>query len=505
MYFLLIFAKLLTNFACLMNIVWFKRDLRLRDHAPLCEALAGEERVLLVYIFEPSVQAYPDWSWRHAQFQYFSIQAMNKDLEKYSAKVHIFFGEARDIFAHLHTEFGLKGVYSHQETGNKLTYDRDIALASFFKAEGITWHETPAQGVQRGRQDRQGWSEAWERDMQAPLQNPDLGKLQPLEFEVPVDFWATYKHQKKFKEYPKQFQPAGEEKAWQCLKTFANKRIPNYLKHLSEAEASRHFCSRLSPYLAWGNISTRQVYQYCQNKSEKTASKRNVEAFLARLRWRSHFIQKFEMEERYEFEHLNKGYATLEQPLNLAYLDAWKQGKTGFPIVDASMRCVIATGYLNFRMRAMLVSFLTHVLWQPWQSGVHHLAKYFLDYETGIHYCQFQMQAGVLGTNTIRIYNPVKQSQEQDEKGTFIRQWLPELAHLPTALLHKPWEMTAMEQEMYHCRLGIEYPLPIVELKPAMQKASQILWSFRKLPEVLQENKRILHRHIEHSVKDEQE
>jgi deoxyribodipyrimidine photo-lyase len=257
--------------------------------------------------------------------------------------------------------------------------------------------------------------------------------------------------------------------------------------------------------LAWGNLSSRQVYQYCQKKLEQNFQKRNLEAFSARLRWRCHFVQKFEMEERYEFEHLNQGYATLEQPIIPEYIEAWKQGKTGFPIVDASMRCVMATGYLNFRMRAMLVSFLTHVLWQPWQSGVHHLAKYFLDYETGIHYCQFQMQAGVLGTNTIRVYNPVKQSQEQDEKGVFIRQWLPELSSVPTALLHEPWKMTAMEQEMYHCKLGIDYPLPIVELKTAMKKASEILWAFRKTPEVLQENKRILRKHVEYSIRDEQE
>lgn len=488
-----------------MNVVWFKRDLRLRDHAPLCEALAGEKSVLLMYIFEPSVQAYLDTSWRHAQFQYFSIQEMNTVLEKYQAKVHVFYGEATDVFSHLIANFEIEGVYSHQETGNQLTYTRDKALASLFKEKGIAWHEYQTNGVQRGRQDRKGWSEAWENYMKAPLQNPDLGKISYMEFEVPVDFWATYTYQKKFAKYPSKYQPVGEEKAWQYLKSFFNKRAQGYLKSLSEPEASRHFCSRLSPYLAWGNLSSRQVYQYYLAKSEKSPYKRNLDAFIARLRWRCHFIQKFEMEERYEFEHLNKGYLTLEQPLNPAHIEAWKQGKTGYPIIDASMRCVISTGYLNFRMRAMLVSFLTHILWQPWQSGVHHLAKYFLDYEVGIHYCQFQMQAGVLGTNTIRTYNPIKQSQEQDEKGVFIRQWLPELSNLPTPLLHEPWEMTAMEQEMYHCRLGIDYPMPIVELKPAMKKASEILWSYRKRPEVLAENKRILNKHVEFSTRDEQE
>ncbi len=485
-----------------IRIVWLKRDLRLLDHAPMCAALQGDLPVLFMFLFEPSVEENPDWSWRHGQFQYFSIQEMNVELAKYGSKVHIFYEEAMDVFAYLHKHFDIQGVYSHQETGVRVTYDRDLAVASYFKEKGIDWYEYQTNGVLRGKGNREEWGKKWEAYMQSPLENPVLDKLQVFDFEVPIAFWATYSHQKNFKEYPKQFQPAGEAKAWHYAKTFFAKRAQGYLKHLSEAEASRQFCSRLSPYLAWGNISSRQIYQYCVGKLEKSHYKRSLQAFCVRLQWRCHFIQKFEMEERYEFEHLNKGYAMLEQPILPAHLTAWKKGKTGFPIIDACMRCVIETGYLNFRMRALLVSFLTHTLWQPWQSGVYHLAQQFLDYETGIHFCQFQMQAGVLGTNTVRIYNPIKQSQEQDAQGIFIKRWLPELVNLPTALLHEPWKMTDMEQTMYHCRLGVDYPNAIIDLKTAMKKAAETLWTWRKLPEVLQENKRILKQHIEHNTQE---
>jgi deoxyribodipyrimidine photo-lyase len=482
-----------------VTVMWFKRDLRLRDNEALKIAREQTSPLALIYIVEPIMIDDPHMDIRHWRFILQSITDLNEQLADFNTAISILYGDAIEVLSELHKRVGIGHLVSHEEVGLEHTYNRDKQILAWSRSMHINWIEVAQGAVYRPLNNRRNWPKLWNERILKTANHPELNNVEWLiGLDDTMHSSYIFSIPEKWKVVNANMQLGGEKRAWYTLKHFFKERGKAYFGNIGDPTVSRKTCSRLSPYLAWGNISLKQVYQFSLSQSDRKGWGRSISAFQSRLHWHCHFIQKFETEAEMEFRPINKAY--LDFPYcdgaeGEARLIAWKNGCTGVPIVDACMRAVVQTGYINFRMRAMVVSFLCHHLNVDWRRGASFLAAQFLDFEPGIHYPQFQMQAGVTGINTLRIYNPVKQSIDKDLEGIFIKKWLPQLAALPNPLIHQPWVMTSMEEAMYDFNCEKDYFNPIVDVEKAASEARDRMWSYRDTSAVKKEASRILKIH----------
>jgi len=471
-------------------VVWFKKDLRCADHEPLMRALSTGRAVLGCFVWEPEWFLDEDFDFKHARFAAEGLDELRAELHGRRIPLLEFGETTQAAFDRLKQAWGGFEVYSYEEVGNARSYARDRMLKARFKDEGILWVECPRPGIQRGLKNRSSWDDRWKLEMNAPLIS-----LQGAAPESSFEYALLLGSQPGRPEIPRardsdELQTGGRTSGIRRLDRFLNVDAAHYRFQISKPEGSRTHCSRLSPYLAWGMLSQREVFQRSLHQIEAGVFRPHLRSFASRLHWNSHFIQKFESESRMEFEDVNRGFSALERVFDREKFDAFASGLTGYPLVDACVRCLAATGYINFRMRAMLVSFATHSLHLPWQPISRLMARWFLDYEPGIHYPQIQMQSGTTGINALRVYNPVKQSLEHDPDAAFVKKWVPELTDLPAGLALQPWKLEPMEELFYGFSPGRDYPEPVVDERAGIRFARE--WhELRKGEAVRRENKRI--------------
>ena len=484
------------------QVIWYKRDLRVGDHRPLATA-AERGPVLPLYVAEPSIAADDDYLPRRWTLIREALVELRARLAKRGQPLVVRCGEMPAVLESIREQVGPLRLWAHEETGNGRTFERDRRVRAWAEARGVPFTEIPSRGVIRGPHDRDNWAKRWEAFMDRPLVHPP-DALTPVDG---IDPGSLPSHADLgLRPSTAALQQIGEAEAHRTLRSFLYERGQTYRRAMSKPEPAQTECSRLSVHLAYGTISLRRVvYEVRQRQTElrglrgqaAAARRKALESFDSRLHWHSHFTQKLEDAPRIEHESYIPGFDDLRaEDWDPARYEAWLYGHTGFPMVDACMRCLRTTGWLNFRMRALLCSFAAYDCWLDWRRFAPTYGGLMADYVPGIHYPQVQMQSGTTGINRVRIYNPIKQGKEHDPDGTFIRRWVPELSHLQTtAYVHAPWKMSPIEQQATGCVIGEDYPERIVDHNEAYHYAQDTLHEYRQRPEIQAQADVILERH----------
>ncbi|CAN8072364.1 unnamed protein product [Agarophyton chilense] len=473
-----------------MHVYWMHRDCRLDDNPALVAAAASSAQtpLCILYIYDDAILSSETFHQSHLKFINEGLQCMNARLAQKRAHITFRTGNALHAFQQIHASNPITAIFVNAvipDQQERIT--RDVVTTWAVHA-GIRWNESQLPGIVAGGRPTAGWAKLWLNTMrQLPAVLPNHINVVSSAQLAPDTLRAA--HQLpclKHTGVRAEAQTGGEITAKAVLNDFLHRRAPAYSSGLSSPVTAWEACSRLSPYLAWGHLSLRTVYQALDNKQTVIRNQRkarresgpndswlkSLSAFGARLRWRSHFCQKLFDDPQMQTRNVCRAYDGLrESEWHQERFEAWINGRTGFPMVDACMRALHQSGWINFRMRAMLVSFASYTLWLDWKKLSCPLARLFLDYEPGIHYPQLQMQSGTTGMNALRIYNATKQLLDHDPEGKFVRRYVPELRDVPNQYLANPSSMPSKLQHACGCRIGKDYPFPIVDASEAYKKA----------------------------------
>lgn len=452
-------------------IWWIRRDLRLGDNQALTEALREAELVVPVFILDPKLLASDYAGQPRLAFLFDGLRELNCNLRKRGSRLILRQGDPLEVLTGLIRETNPEGIFA-EEDYSPYARQRDQQVALFFRLKllpGVTvfspemllkadgtpytvftpfsrnWRSLPASGSL----------------LPAPEHLPALPELASL--EIPEK--PSHPTESPFK--------AGEEEAKRRLFFFRDNAIADYseMRNRMDLEGT----SQLSPYLRLGMLSARQAVWAAQEASQSArtgAAQKGAETWLNELIWREFYasiLYHFPYVRQQAFRAELRSIPWRNDPTGLT---AWKAGLTGYPVVDAAMRQLNATGWMHNRARMITASFLTKDLLINWQEGERYFMQQLLDGDPASNNGGWQWTAGT-GTDAapyFRVFNPVLQGLKFDPQGDYVRRWVPELAHVPTKYIHTPWEMPAELQKQTKCQIDSDYPAPIVDHSLARER-----------------------------------
>ena len=442
----------------MQDLLIFHRNLRIEDNAALYNASLNQD-YSSVFIFDKEYWSQSDRSVNQLKFALDSLNELELELKKFNVNLYVFEGSLRDFASYMNQNHPNSNLHMNHTTETEY-FSRNLkALKQNFS---LSVNEYKDFGIQITNQNRDCWASDWQNYMKSETYKIPLVSKKFTTMNLPK--FSEFKNY--VNNYSAHIQKGGTISGKGLLTSFLEKRCKGYSKKMSNPSDAVVACSRLSPHIAFGTLSVRSIYQELEKNINNSKYRWDLYSFKKRLHWHCHFIQKLDTQPSLQHQSMHPDCDNLRTETDNELIEKWITGNTGFPFVDACMLYLRKYGWINFRMRAMLMSFASYNLWQPWQKTSPLLASTFTDYEPGIHICQVQMQSGVTGINLPRIYSVTKQSLDQDPDASWIKEQIPDLRNIE-------------KEKIHNAELGELYKEKIVDIKSSAKKARELVWQIR--------------------------
>jgi deoxyribodipyrimidine photo-lyase len=460
-------------------ICWVRRDLRLRDHAALALATAQADQVAVVFIFDRNIlEALQDRDDRRVSFIYRSLEEMDHKLQAICSRLVVRIGKPEEEIPKLAKELKAEAVFTAQDC-EPYAKERDAAVAALLATEGRSFEtikdtvifEAGEVITANGDPFRvyTPYSRAWRGnfvpEQDAAYHHADKAAMWPSD-QLPNSEWS--------------FEAIGftpSETVIAAGEDAAKKRLLDFTARLSEYREDRNFpaqeaTSGLSVHLRFGTISIRECVRTALADESDGADK-----WLSELIWRDFYQDILAHSPHVVKEPFQAKYRDLVYPGEESHWIAWCEGQTGYPLIDAAMRCLRQTGTMHNRLRMVIASFLTKDLLIDYRRGEAWFARFLLDFDLASNNGGWQWAAstGCDPQPYFRIFNPITQSETYDPDGVFIRRWVPELRELKGPGIHFPAKARQMELTVAGVVLGETYPWPIVDHAEMRPRAIEVL------------------------------
>lgn len=479
-------------------LVWFRRDLRVTDHTALAHALSEDAEIVPVFVLNDDILAASGTPL--TCFFMESLKALRGNLAHLGAGLVVRRGDFTSELLKLADEIQADALFFNRDYEPEAVV-RDQAVAEAFLHSGRHVESFKDQVIFEADEVLSDAGQPYK--VFTPYKNKWLSKINQISpvlsrpKKIPVP--------QKFGDIPSVDLPsvdtsgytflvdAGEKAAWQTMNLFMSNAIRHY--HSQRNTPSIRGTSMLSAHLRAGTISIRAVYHEAMQAKARIESGENtgenigekspqeqIDVFISELIWRDFYQQILVHFPHVVSDNFLRQYDALEWRSAPDEFDKWREGQTGYPIVDAAMRQLRQHGWMHNRLRMIVAMFLTKHLLLDWRLGEAHFAQHLVDYDLAANNGGWQWSAST-GTDAqpyFRIFNPIEQARNFDGSGLFIAQYCPELKNVPLKYLFSPWEMSVEMQQKIGCIIGKHYPAPIVEHKYARNRA---LEAFKKANE----------------------